>query len=72
MALPTWMALFCAAVTGLMAPAGQTSNRMRERIRGNLAERGRMLAAMAHDLRTPLTRAQLRDRQAGRRRRLIV
>ena len=40
--------------------AAQTFNRMRERIRGNLAERGRMLAAMAHDLRTPLTRAQLR------------
>jgi signal transduction histidine kinase len=33
---------------------------MRERIRGYLAERGRMLAAMAHDLRTPLTRTQLR------------
>jgi signal transduction histidine kinase len=33
---------------------------MRESIRGYLAERGRMLAAMAHDLRTPLTRAQLR------------
>jgi signal transduction histidine kinase len=40
--------------------AAQTFNRMRERIRGYLAERGRMLAAMAHDLRTPLTRAQLR------------
>lgn len=40
--------------------AAQTFNRMRERICGNLAERGRMVAAMAHDLRTPLTRAQLR------------
>ena len=40
--------------------AAQSFNRMRERICGNLAERGRMLAAMAHDLRTPLTRAQLR------------
>ena len=40
--------------------AAQTFNRMRERIRGNLVERARMLAAMAHDLRTPLTRAQLR------------
>ena len=35
-------------------------NRMRERICGNLAERDRMIAAMAHDLRTPLTRLQLR------------
>ncbi len=34
-------------------------NRMRERICGNLAARDRMLAAMAHDLRTPLTRLQL-------------
>lgn len=40
--------------------AAQSFNRMRERICNNLAERGRMLAAMAHDLRTPLTRAQLR------------
>ena len=35
-------------------------NRMRERIRGNFAERDRMIAAMAHDLRTPLTKLQLR------------
>lgn len=40
--------------------AAQSFNRMRERICGNLAERDRMLAAMAHDLRTPLTRLQLR------------
>jgi signal transduction histidine kinase len=40
--------------------AAQSFNHMRERICNNLAERGRMLAAMAHDLRTPLTRAQLR------------
>lgn len=40
--------------------AAQSFNRMQARIRENLAERDRMLAAMAHDLRTPLTRAQLR------------
>lgn len=40
--------------------AAQSFNHMRERICNNLTERGRMLAAMAHDLRTPLTRAQLR------------
>ena len=40
--------------------AAQSFNRMRERICGNLAERDRMIAAMAHDLRTPLTRLQLR------------
>lgn len=40
--------------------AAQSFNRMRNRISGNLAERDRMLAAMGHDLRTPLTRAQLR------------
>ncbi len=35
-------------------------NCMRERIVGSLAERSRMIAAMAHDLRTPLTKLQLR------------
>ncbi len=40
--------------------AAASFNRMRERICGSLAERDRMLAAMAHDLRTPLTRLQLR------------
>ncbi|MDO5538431.1 MAG: HAMP domain-containing protein, partial [Desulfovibrionaceae bacterium] len=40
--------------------AAQSFNHMRERICGNLAERDRMIAAMAHDLRTPLTRLQLR------------
>ncbi len=35
-------------------------NRMRQMIHTHLAERDRMLAAMAHDLRTPLTRIQLR------------
>lgn len=40
--------------------AAQSFNRMRSRIQANLEERNRMLAAMAHDLRTPLTRVQLR------------
>lgn len=40
--------------------AAQSFNRMQTRIRANLEERNRMLAAMAHDLRTPLTRVQLR------------
>ena len=40
--------------------AAQSFNRMRERICDNLAERDRMIAAMAHDLRTPLTKVQLR------------
>ena len=43
-----------------MREAAQAFNRMQARIRANLAERNRMLAAMAHDLRTPLTRMQLR------------
>lgn len=43
-----------------MRDAAQSFNRMRERICGNLAERDRMIAAMAHDLRTPLTKLQLR------------
>lgn len=40
--------------------AAQSFNRMQARIQENLDERNRMLAAMAHDLRTPLTRVQLR------------
>lgn len=40
--------------------AAQSFNRMRERILDTLAERRRMLAAMGHDLRTPLARAILR------------
>ena len=35
-------------------------NRMRARIQGNLAERNRMIGALAHDLRTPLTKITLR------------
>ncbi len=40
--------------------AAAAFNRMRERILGNFAERDRMIGAMAHDLRTPLTKLQLR------------
>lgn len=40
--------------------AAQSFNRMQARIQKNIEERNRMLAAMAHDLRTPLTRVQLR------------
>lgn len=43
-----------------MREAAQSFNRMRQRICNQLEERDQMLAAMAHDLRTPLTRAQLR------------
>lgn len=39
--------------------AAHSFNLMRQRISDNLAERDRMLAAMAHDLRTPLTCLQL-------------
>jgi len=34
-------------------------NRMRERVQGSIEERDRMLAALRHDLRTPLTRLKL-------------
>lgn len=37
----------------------QSFNRMRERICATFEERDRIVAAMAHDLRTPLTRARL-------------
>lgn len=40
--------------------AANAFNRMREPIRGHLDERNRMIAALAHDLRTPLTKLQLR------------
>lgn len=40
--------------------AAHSFNCMRERICGNLLERNRMISAMAHDLRTPLTKLQLR------------
>jgi protein-histidine pros-kinase len=40
--------------------AARGFNRMQERIRQQLEERGRFLAAVSHDLRTPLTRMRLR------------
>jgi signal transduction histidine kinase len=40
--------------------AAHSFNMMRRTIQDHLAERDRMLAAMAHDLRTPLARLQLR------------
>lgn len=40
--------------------AANAFNRMREQIRGHLDERNRMIAAPAHNLRTPLTKLQLR------------
>lgn len=35
-------------------------NKMRDQIQGRLQERNRLVSALAHDLRTPLTRLQLR------------
>jgi signal transduction histidine kinase len=35
-------------------------NRMQERVRGYVIERGRLLRAMSHDLKTPVTRLRLR------------
>lgn len=43
-----------------MREAARSFNMMRQAIQGNLSERDRMLAAMAHDLRTPLARMKLR------------
>ena len=40
--------------------AANAFNHMREQIRGHLDERNRMIAELAHDLRTPLTKLQLR------------
>jgi protein-histidine pros-kinase len=40
--------------------AARVFNRMRERIRANVEERERFLAAVSHDLRSPLTRMKLR------------
>ncbi|KRQ93634.1 histidine kinase [Bradyrhizobium jicamae] len=39
----------------------KTLNRMRERITGLIDDRTRMLAAISHDLRTPITRMRLRS-----------
>jgi signal transduction histidine kinase len=50
-------------------------NRMQERIAGLMADRTRMLAAISHDLRTPITRLRLRaefiEDETHRRRMLI-
>lgn len=48
-------------VVGAREPreAARTFNKMQERIRESLAERTRLLAAISHDLRTPLTRLRL-------------
>ena len=40
--------------------AAEAFNRMQERLRRLIAERSRALAAVSHDLRTPLTRMRLR------------
>ena len=40
--------------------AAEAFNRMQQRLRLLIAERGRALAAVSHDLRTPLTRMRLR------------
>ncbi len=40
--------------------AAQAFNRMQDRIRQFVDERGRLLAAISHDLRTPVTRMRLR------------
>ena len=40
--------------------AAEAFNRMQERLQRLIAERGRALAAVSHDLRTPLTRMRLR------------
>lgn len=40
-----------------------TFNRMRERLRAHIEERTRILAAITHDLKTPLTRMRLRLEQ---------
>lgn len=43
--------------------AAQAFNRMQDRIRQFVDERGRLLAAISHDLRTPVTRMRLRADQ---------
>lgn len=43
-----------------VAQASWAFNRMRERIDGHLEERSQMLAAISHDLQTPITRMRLR------------
>lgn len=43
--------------------AAHAFNRMQERIRDQVAQRSRMLAAVSHDLRTPIARVKLRVEQ---------
>ena len=43
--------------------AAETFNRMRKRLRSHIEERTRILAAITHDLKTPLTRMRLRLEQ---------
>lgn len=43
--------------------AAQIFNRMQQRIRGQVQQRARMLGAVSHDLRTPLSRLKLRLEQ---------
>lgn len=45
--------------------AARVFNDMQQRIRQQLEERSRFLAAVSHDLRTPLTRMRLRTTQLG-------
>lgn len=45
--------------------AARAFNLMQTRIRQQLQQRGRMLAAVSHDLRTPLSRLRLRVEQVG-------
>ena len=43
-----------------IAQLARALNRMRDRITGLLSDRTRMLSAIGHDLRTPITRLRLR------------
>lgn len=54
--------------------AAQAFNAMRERLRAQADERTRMVAAVAHDLRTPLTSLRLRAESApeGDRQRMVA
>lgn len=46
-----------------VARAAQAFRRMQQRIRAHVAERTRILAAISHDLQTPITRLRLRAEQ---------
>lgn len=47
--------------------AARVFNQMQDRIRSQMARQSRFLAAVSHDLRTPLTRMSLRIEQIGNR-----